>query len=61
MLRKYLRNWNLEQLAVPCFTVTADLVSGQAVVRDQGDAVHAICESINLPGFRPPSAATDKR
>jgi NTE family protein len=54
MLRKYLRNWNLEQLAVPCFTVTADLVSGQAVVRDQGDAVHAICESINLPGLSAP-------
>jgi NTE family protein len=49
MLRKYLHDWNLEQLAVPCFAVTADLVSGQAVVRDQGDAVHAILESINLP------------
>jgi NTE family protein len=54
MLRKYLRYWNLEQLAVPCFTVTADMVSGQAVVRDQGDAVHAICESINLPMLSAP-------
>ena len=26
MLRKYLRDWKLEQLAVPCFAVTADLV-----------------------------------
>jgi predicted acylesterase/phospholipase RssA/CRP-like cAMP-binding protein len=49
MLRKYLRDWRLEQLAVPCLTVTADLVSGAAVVRDRGDAVHAILESINLP------------
>ncbi len=48
-LRKYLHDWKLEQLAVPCFTVTADLVSGQAVVRDRGDAVQAILESINLP------------
>jgi NTE family protein len=54
MLRKYLRDWNLEQLAVPCFTVTADLVSGQAVVRDQGDAVDAILESINLPMLSTP-------
>jgi predicted acylesterase/phospholipase RssA/CRP-like cAMP-binding protein len=54
MLRKYLSDWNLEQLAVPCFTVTADMVSGQAVVRDQGDAVHAICESINLPMLSAP-------
>jgi NTE family protein len=49
MLRKYLRDWRLEQLAVPCLTVTADLVSGSSVVRDRGDAVHAVLESINLP------------
>jgi predicted acylesterase/phospholipase RssA/CRP-like cAMP-binding protein len=49
MLRKYLHDWKLEQLAVPCFTVTADLVSGQAVLRDRGDGVDAILESINLP------------
>jgi predicted acylesterase/phospholipase RssA/CRP-like cAMP-binding protein len=49
MLRKYLRDWRLEQLAVPCLTVTVDLVSGTSVVRDRGDAVHAVMESINLP------------
>jgi NTE family protein len=49
MLRKYIHDWKLEQLAVPCFSVTVDLVSGNAVVRDHGDAVHAILESINLP------------
>ena len=54
MLRKYLHDWKLEQLAVPCLAVTVDLVGGQAVVRDRGDAVHAILESINLPGLSPP-------
>jgi NTE family protein len=49
MLRKYLHRWELEQLAVPCLSVTLDLVSGNAVVRERGDAVHAILESINLP------------
>jgi NTE family protein len=49
MLRKYLRDWRLEQLAVPCLTITVDLVSGNSVVRDRGDAVHAVLESINLP------------
>ena len=49
MLRKYLHDWRLEQLAVPCFSVTVDLVSGNSVVRERGDAVHAILESINLP------------
>jgi predicted acylesterase/phospholipase RssA len=54
MLRKYLHDWKLEQLAVPCLAVTADLVSGQPVVRDRGDAVDAICESINLPMLSAP-------
>jgi predicted acylesterase/phospholipase RssA len=49
MLRKYLHAWRLEQLAVPCLSVTVDLVGGKSVVRERGDAVHAILESINLP------------
>src|SRR5262249_58714322 len=54
MLRKSLRAWNWEQWGVPFFPVTADLVSGQAVVRDHGDAVDAILESINLPMLSAP-------
>jgi predicted acylesterase/phospholipase RssA/CRP-like cAMP-binding protein len=49
MLRKYLHDWKLEQLAVPCLSVTVDLVGGSSVVRERGDAVHAVLESINLP------------
>ena len=49
MLRKYLIDWRLEQLAVPCVSVTVDLVSGNSIDRERGDAVHAILESINLP------------
>src|SRR6476660_1838315 len=49
MLRKYLYDWRLEQLTVPCLSVTVDLVSGNSVVRDRGDAIHAILESINIP------------
>jgi predicted acylesterase/phospholipase RssA len=49
MLRKYLRDWKLEQLSVPCLAITVDLVGGRSVVRDSGDAVHAVLESINLP------------
>ena len=54
MLRKYLFDWKLEQLPLPCLAVTVDLVSGQALVRDRGDAVQAILESINLPVLSPP-------
>jgi predicted acylesterase/phospholipase RssA/CRP-like cAMP-binding protein len=49
MLRKYLQNKSLEKLLLPCLAITVDLVGGNYVVRDQGDAVHAILESINLP------------
>lgn len=54
MLRKYLDDLRLEQLALPCLSVTVDLVGGNSVVRDQGDAVHAILESINLPVLSAP-------
>jgi len=49
MLRKYLNQWRIEQLVIPCYSVTVDLVSGNSVVRERGDAVDAILESINLP------------
>jgi predicted acylesterase/phospholipase RssA/CRP-like cAMP-binding protein len=49
MLRKYLAQSRLEQLPVPMNTVTVDLIGGKAIVRDAGDAVHAIIESINVP------------
>jgi predicted acylesterase/phospholipase RssA/CRP-like cAMP-binding protein len=54
MLRKFLLDRRLEQMPIPCFSVTVDLVSARAVVRESGDAVHAICESINVPGISRP-------
>ncbi|HVJ83094.1 MAG TPA: cyclic nucleotide-binding and patatin-like phospholipase domain-containing protein [Planctomycetia bacterium] len=49
MLRKYLQDLRLEQLAVPMLTVTVDLVDAIPLVRDSGDAALNILESINLP------------
>jgi predicted acylesterase/phospholipase RssA len=49
MLRKYLKQSRLEQLTIPVQSVTVDLISGQPIIRSEGDAVHAITESINLP------------
>jgi NTE family protein len=60
MLRKYLHDWRLEQLAVPCLSVTVDLVSGNLVVRERGDAVQAILESINLPVLSVPIVRNDQ-
>lgn len=49
MLRRYLQDTNLEQLPIPFSTVSVDLVTGNQVVRDTGDAIHAVLESINIP------------
>jgi predicted acylesterase/phospholipase RssA/CRP-like cAMP-binding protein len=57
MLRKYLRDWRLEQLPVPFSSVAADLVSGDSVIRCAGDATAALLESINLPGIARPICA----
>lgn len=54
MLRKYLGDSRLEQLTIPVHSVTVDLVSGHPVIRNEGDAVHAITESINLPVLSTP-------
>ena len=54
MLRKYLHDWQLEQLPLPFTAVTVDLVSAEAVYRSKGDATRAILESINLPGVARP-------
>ena len=54
MLRKYLGDARLEQLAIPTYSVTVDLVDGGPVVREQHDAVHSVLESINLPGLSSP-------
>ncbi|MEZ6071307.1 MAG: cyclic nucleotide-binding and patatin-like phospholipase domain-containing protein [Pirellulales bacterium] len=49
MLRTYAPEVRLEQLRIPLSTVAVDLVSGKQVVRDRGDAIHAVLESLNLP------------
>ena len=49
MLRKYLGQARMEQLILPTFTVSVDLVQGEAVVREANDATIGVMESINLP------------
>jgi NTE family protein len=49
MLRPYLGDTRLEQLPLPLFVLAVDLVAGVQVVRDRGDAIDAVMESINLP------------
>lgn len=49
MLRPYVGATTLEQMRIPLMTVAVDLVTGREIVRDSGDAVNAVLESINLP------------
>lgn len=49
MLRKYLGAAKMEQLILPMFTASVDLVEGELVVRGSGDATNGILASINLP------------
>jgi predicted acylesterase/phospholipase RssA/CRP-like cAMP-binding protein len=49
MLRKYLGRTRMEQLILPMFTISVDLVEGEPVVREAGDATTDVLESINLP------------
>ncbi len=49
MLRKYLGESRMEQLILPMFTIAVDLVQGESIVREAGDATVGVMESINLP------------
>ena len=49
MLRKYLGRARMEQLILPMFTISVDLVEGEPLVREVGDATIGVLESINLP------------
>ena len=54
MLREHFFDWQLEQLLVPLTTIATDLVSGTEFIRDSGDCVLGILESINLGGVSKP-------
>ncbi len=54
MLRNYFQRAAFDQLHLPLCTVSADLIGGCQVVRESGDCVTAILESINLPYISAP-------
>ena len=53
MLRSYF-SCDFEQLQIPFYAVTVDLVRGQQVIRESGDIIHAMLESLNLPFIAKP-------
>ena len=59
-LRKYLHDYDLQQMIVPASTVAVDLVTGNQVVSTSGDAVSNICASANHPLFGAPIMRGDQ-
>ena len=62
MLRKYLHDWKLEQLALPCLTRyrrSGEWASGGSGTRET--PCTRFSKASTCLGFRPPSAATDRR
>jgi predicted acylesterase/phospholipase RssA len=49
MLRQYLDRVRMEQLIIPTSAISVDLVEGEPLVRERGDATINVLESINLP------------
>jgi NTE family protein len=60
MLRRHYHDWTFEQLPIPFSVVVTDLVSGEQVVRNTGDIVNAILESINVPLLAKPISRDGK-
>ncbi len=60
MLRRYLRDYRMEQLPIPMTTVAVDLVDGEPRVRTKGDATKNVLESINLPPLSLPLFDNDQ-
>lgn len=63
-LRRHMGDRHFEQLLVPMHTVGVDLITGNALVRERGDVINAVLESINHPAFgrpilRPGAALVD--
>jgi predicted acylesterase/phospholipase RssA len=54
MLRRHYHDWTFEQLPIPFSVAVTDLVSGEVIVRDSGDIVQAILETINVPVLAKP-------
>lgn len=49
MVRKYLGQAKMEQLIIPTIAISVDLVEGETMVREDGEATMNVLESINLP------------
>jgi len=53
-LKRHFGALRLEQLAIPCAVLAADLVAGEPVVMTRGSVVDAVRASIAIPGIFPP-------
>lgn len=52
--RRYLNRYSFDDLLTPAQTVSVDLISGEHRIREAGDVVRSVLESINHPVFGAP-------
>lgn len=54
IMRRHVRMRRFEDLPIPFFATSTDLVRGERVVHDQGDVVRAVQASMSIPGLARP-------
>ena len=54
IIRRHMRECAFQQMLLPVHMVATDLISGRPAVRDSGDAVAAVVQSVNIPGISRP-------
>lgn len=60
MMQRLFGETAIEDLALDFFCVTADLVTGEAVVHRTGDVLSAVGASMSIPGWAPPLRIGDR-
>jgi predicted acylesterase/phospholipase RssA len=60
MLERVFGELQVEELARPLFTVSADLLSSRTIVHRRGSLVEAVGASMSIPGLVPPLARAGK-
>ncbi len=54
IMQRYIDARRFEDLLIPFFAISTDLVRGEAVVHERGDVIQAVAASMSLPGLAAP-------
>ncbi len=60
IIRRHIRARRFEDLAIPFFATSTDLVRGEEVIHERGELVDAVQASMSIPGLTPPVRDGDR-